>query len=48
MPNLIFRGQAAMCTLSCQTKNALVKSDSLATVSPTWAHCIMGSQKVIT
>jgi hypothetical protein len=49
MTNLIFRDQAAMYTLSYVTpKIALVKSNSLAIVSPTWAHFIIVSQKVIT
>jgi hypothetical protein len=32
----------------CHTKNALVKSNSVATLNPTWAHFVMVSQKVIT
>jgi hypothetical protein len=30
------------------TKNALVKSNSVETLNPTWAHFVMVSQKVIT
>jgi hypothetical protein len=31
----------------CHTKNALAKSNSVATPNPTWAHFVMVSQKVI-
>jgi hypothetical protein len=48
MTNLIFRGEAAMYTLFNVTPKMLVKSNSLATVSPTGAHFIMVLQKVIT
>jgi hypothetical protein len=32
----------------CHTKNALVKSSSVATLNPSRAHSVMVSQKVIT
>jgi hypothetical protein len=32
----------------CHTKNALVKSNSVVTLNPTWAHFVMVTQKVIT
>jgi hypothetical protein len=32
----------------CHTTIALVKSNSVATLNPTWAHFVMVSEKVIT
>jgi hypothetical protein len=32
----------------CHTTNALVKSNSVASLNPTWAHFVMVSQKVVT
>jgi hypothetical protein len=32
----------------CHTKNALVKSNSVATLNPTWAHSVMVLQIFIT
>jgi hypothetical protein len=34
--------------LMCHTINTLVKSNSVGTLKPTWAHFVMVSQKVIT
>jgi uncharacterized membrane protein (GlpM family) len=31
----------------CHTKNALVKSNTLAALNPTWAHFVMVSQKLL-
>jgi hypothetical protein len=31
----------------CHIKDALVKSNSVATLNPTWAHFVMVTQKVI-
>jgi hypothetical protein len=48
MTNVIFRGSVVMYTLSCVTKNVLVKSNSFSTLNPTWAHFVMVLQKAIT
>jgi hypothetical protein len=36
-----------MYTLLCVTKNALVKSNTLAALNPTWAYFVMVSQKLL-